>query len=230
MLRFTYSLITSGTGRRPSELKMEAFHCAPRAHMEDAAPVSSRIRWKSAWRKMSPLAMTGTDMAATTSLMRFQCAGSRGRCGTYRPWRPIAVTPHDSMIRTSSTVSSTFSRSLILQVSGFVVGRFLRSVVRMSRTVSGCFNSLAPMPPDVEKCFGHPIFMSIAATSPQTISAAFSAVTASPVPIWNTERPYSSGQVRYTSLSFLSRKSTVFSMLFSKRRQCITRLSTSSSP
>eukprot|EP00959_Pyramimonas_sp_CCMP1952_P145530 3046755-Pyramimonas_sp.AAC.1 len=36
------------------------------------------------------------------------------------------------------------------------------------------------MPPDVEKCLGQPIFMSMAATSPYTTSAAFSAPTASP--------------------------------------------------
>jgi hypothetical protein len=52
---------------------------APRAHIAACAPVSSRIRWKSACVNTSPLAITGTVDAAAASLMRSQCAGSRGR-------------------------------------------------------------------------------------------------------------------------------------------------------
>lgn len=67
-------------GRRDSR---GPHHIAPRAVIALAAPVASRIRAQSSGNTTSPLAMTGTDTALTTSAIRGQWAGSRGRWATY---------------------------------------------------------------------------------------------------------------------------------------------------
>ena len=63
----------------------------------------------------------------------------------------------------TSLPSHTFSTSLILIVTG--LSRLLERVLTMSSMVSGVFSSAAPIPPWIEKCFGHPQFRSIPAMS-----------------------------------------------------------------
>jgi hypothetical protein len=95
------------------------------------------------------------------------------------------------MTRANSTVCSIVSKSLILQVTCVSAGRFLLKVVRMSCTVSGFFRSAEPAPLAVENFSGHPMFISIAATSLTATIALCSARVASPVPNCITSRFFS---------------------------------------
>ena len=95
------------------------------------------------------------------------------------------------MTRANSTVCSIVSKSLILQVTCVSAGRFLLKVVRMSCTVSGFFSSAEPAPLAVENFSGHPMFISMAATSLTATIALCSARVASPVPNCITSRFFS---------------------------------------
>uniref|UniRef100_A0A6B0U332 Putative secreted protein n=1 Tax=Ixodes ricinus TaxID=34613 RepID=A0A6B0U332_IXORI len=89
--------------------------------------------------------MTGIVRCSANALIvafLFLCCGLSS---LVRPWTPSALTPVDSINLPSARVSSSLSRTLILQVTGKVV--LCTNAVRMAFTLSNCVSRAAPIPP-----------------------------------------------------------------------------------
>mmetsp|Transcript_14285 Transcript_14285/g.44967 ORF Transcript_14285/g.44967 Transcript_14285/m.44967 type:complete len:215 (+) Transcript_14285:388-1032(+) len=148
-------------------------------------------------------------LAAAITLANSSCsAGSRGRIGVVRACTVMAAAPASAKARMSATVLDTSSSRRILADTGFGCIS-LTSAATMDAATSGVFSRAAPIPPDTLKCFGHPMFRSMPATSAATTRAAATATSAFGAPIWHTRRARSRGTVRRTtSLPLGARNST----------------------
>lgn len=119
--------------------------------------------WHSVFEYSSYLAMTGIERLEAISCItesRFECCG---RSFSVRPCTVMALTPHSSMALQNFNVSEVSSKTRILQVTGILT--FCFTLVTILRAFGRFDNRAAPIPPEIEKCLGHPIFMSIPATS-----------------------------------------------------------------
>ena len=138
--------------------------------MHAAAPVYFKMCAASAPVNTSPLAMTGTLTAFTTSRIASQSARPAYICTRVRPWTAMADAPACSRIfATSTQFTLPASQPLrIFTVTGTSTAAATAAVI--SPASSGVFISAEPSPPLTILPTGQPMLMSI--ISARQISSA----------------------------------------------------------
>lgn len=118
-----------------------------------------------------PLAMTGIFKFSATFLIISACTLCCGRSCLVLPWTAMALIPIASNSLTKLIVLSMSGNIRILQVIG--MDSPVTSAVRTFFAFSALLSRAMPMPPFTENSFGHPILMSIPATSFSTLQRKY---------------------------------------------------------